>query len=46
VRLQRELKADRHKSYPTVARMMNWSLLLVLLCVTSGAEMMPQSLIQ
>jgi hypothetical protein len=28
-----------------VARMMSWSLLSVLLCVTSGTEMMPKSLI-
>lgn len=26
---------------PSVARMTNWSLLLILLCVTSGAEMTP-----
>jgi hypothetical protein len=41
--LRRELKASRHKSYPTMARMTNWSLLSVLLCVTSGAKMTPQS---
>jgi hypothetical protein len=36
--LQRELKADRYKSYPDDGE---WSLLSVLLCVTSGAEMTP-----
>jgi hypothetical protein len=36
--LQRELKAGRHKSYPDDDE---WSLLSVLLCVTSGAEMAP-----
>ena len=41
--LRRELKASQHKSYPTAARMTNWSLLSVLLCVTSGAKMTPQS---
>jgi hypothetical protein len=40
--LRRELKAGRHKSYPDMPRMMNWSLLSVLLCVTSGAKMTPQ----
>jgi hypothetical protein len=35
-------KADRHKRYPDDGE---WSLLSVLLCVTSGAKMMPQSLI-
>jgi hypothetical protein len=29
-------------SYHTVARMTNWSLLSILLCVASGAKMMPQ----
>jgi hypothetical protein len=43
VRLQRELKAGRHKSYPDGARMTNWSLLSVLLCVTFGAKMTPRS---
>ena len=37
-----ELKAGQHKSYPDDGE---WSLLSVLLYVTSGAEMMPQSLI-
>jgi hypothetical protein len=36
--LRRELKTDRHKNYPDDGE---WSLLSVLLCVTSGAEMMP-----
>jgi hypothetical protein len=36
--LRRELKADRHKSYPDDGE---WSLLSVLLCVTSGAKMTP-----
>jgi hypothetical protein len=40
--LRRELKADQHKSYPDDGE---WSLLLVLLCVTSSAKMTPQSLI-
>jgi hypothetical protein len=40
--LRRELKAGRHKSYLDDGE---WSLLSVLLCVTSGAEMTPQSLI-
>jgi hypothetical protein len=40
--LRRELKADWHKIYPDDGE---WSLLSVLLCVTSGAEMTPQSLI-
>jgi hypothetical protein len=30
------------KATPTVARMTNWSLLSVLLCVTSGAKITPQ----
>jgi hypothetical protein len=34
--LRRELKADRHKSYPDDD---DWSLLSVLLCVTSRAKM-------
>jgi hypothetical protein len=34
--LRRELKAGRHKSYPDDDE---WSLLSVLLCVTSGAKM-------
>jgi hypothetical protein len=36
--LRRELKAGRHKSYLDDGE---WSLLSVLLCVTSGAEMTP-----
>jgi hypothetical protein len=36
--LRRELKAGRHKSYPDDSE---WSLLSVLLYVTSGAIMMP-----
>jgi hypothetical protein len=36
--LRRELKADRHKSYPDDGE---WSLLSILLCVTSGAKMTP-----
>jgi hypothetical protein len=40
--LRRELKACRHKSYSDDDE---WSLLSVLLCVTFGAEMTPQSLI-
>jgi hypothetical protein len=36
--LRRELKADRHKIYPDDGE---WSLLSVLLCVTSGVEMTP-----
>jgi hypothetical protein len=36
--LRRELKADRHKSYPDDDE---WSLLSVLLYVTSSAEMTP-----
>jgi hypothetical protein len=40
--LRSELKADRHKIYPDDGE---WSLLSVLLCVTSDAEMTPQSLI-
>jgi hypothetical protein len=36
--LRRELKAGRHKSYPDDGE---WSLLSVLLCVTSGAKMTP-----
>jgi hypothetical protein len=40
--LRRELKAGRHKSYPDDGE---WSLLSVLLCVTSDAKMTPQSLI-
>jgi hypothetical protein len=40
--LQRELKAGQHKSYPDDGE---WSLLSILLSVTSGAEMTPQSLI-
>jgi hypothetical protein len=40
--LQRELKAGRHKSYPDDGE---WSLLSVLVCVTSSAKMTPQSLI-
>jgi hypothetical protein len=40
--LRRELKADRYKSYSDGGE---WSLLSVLLCVTSGADMTPQSLI-
>jgi hypothetical protein len=36
--LRRELKAGRHKSYPDDGE---WSLLSVLLYVTSGAEMTP-----
>jgi hypothetical protein len=34
--LRREIKAGRHKSYPDNDE---WSLLSVLLCVTSGAKM-------
>jgi hypothetical protein len=34
--LLRELKAGQHKSYPDDGE---WSLLLVLLCITSGAKM-------
>jgi hypothetical protein len=34
---------DGTKATPKVARMTNWSLLSVLLCVTSGAEMMPRT---
>jgi hypothetical protein len=40
--LRRELKADRYKSYPNDGE---WSLLSVLLYVTSGTERTPQSLI-
>jgi hypothetical protein len=40
--LRRESKADLNKSYPDDGE---WSLLSVLLCVTSGAEMTQQSLI-
>jgi hypothetical protein len=40
--LRRELKTGWHKSYPDDGE---WSLLSVLLCVTSGAKMTPQSLI-
>jgi hypothetical protein len=36
--LLRELKAGRHKSYPDDGE---WSLLSVLLCVTSGSNMTP-----
>jgi hypothetical protein len=36
--LRRELKVGRHKSYPDDGE---WSLLSVLLCVTSGAKMTP-----
>jgi hypothetical protein len=43
--LRRELKVGRHKSYPHGGEMMSWSLLSVLLCVTSSAEMMSRSLI-
>jgi hypothetical protein len=42
VRLRRELKAGQHKSYLGDGK---WSLLSVLLCVTSVAKMTPQSLI-
>jgi hypothetical protein len=40
--LLRELKTGRHKSYPDDGE---WSLLSILLCVTSSTKMTPQSLI-